>query len=125
MEFNIVSTESKECVICLEELYINHKITEKANSIQTFKSIYKQCPCEYTIHTNCFDEWISVTPACPICHLETYRIDEIYITPIPNAVTVTVTRPNTNRHNSEHSCCCICCIIGSLITIVTCIITSL
>ena len=54
-EQNKDNKDNLECIICLENIDNNYKIT-------------KECSCIVPIHENCFNEWIYKNPNnCPIC----------------------------------------------------------
>lgn len=78
-----------ECIVCLEEKYIDENENENENNddnksknndeidiisnnlinVNQIRDKYKiQCHCTFKIHEACYIEWIRKNPSCPICH---------------------------------------------------------
>ena len=53
-----------ECIICMEATDDN-----KAQTIEVHRipRLIRACKCEYLVHETCLRDWLSNTPACPIC----------------------------------------------------------
>lgn len=61
---SLSSASSTTCLICLDNhspVILNHEIEED------YFSFSFQCKCQYNIHLQCFEEWISVKKRCMIC----------------------------------------------------------
>lgn len=63
-KINAEEPETIKCFICFQTQ------TECQGKIYQMKlcyKYYKKCQCDAFAHTNCLDEWITLTRSCPIC----------------------------------------------------------
>ena len=62
-EYEYEDQENDLCIICLD-----HTIEKKVKENALFKNYKFQCNCNYTIHKDCFENWIQIKSKCPICN---------------------------------------------------------
>jgi hypothetical protein len=72
------SNEEKICIICIQGPFINIQNNNNNNNnnntieyvkfINTIEYINKSCECNYSVHDECFRDWLKEKLECPICH---------------------------------------------------------
>ena len=64
MEESDITVCDHECLLCLHGSDDDGRSTV---AVQCIPHLARACKCEYQVHETCLREWLSKTPACPIC----------------------------------------------------------